>query len=78
MSYSDTQKLYMVAGVLALALLIGGIVMAMRKKSEKDSEDYQAPRATKKPPPVGMMYNKQGRLVFTPINTTQSMQGGFR
>ena len=39
MSYSDTQKLYMVAGVLALALLIGGIVMAMRKKSEKDSEE---------------------------------------
>lgn len=48
MSYSDTQKLYMVAGVLALALVIGGIVMAMRKKSEKDSEEeeenYQAGR----------------------------------
>lgn len=45
MSYSDTQKLYMVAGVLALALLIGGIVMYMRKKSEKDSEeDYQQRR----------------------------------
>ena len=39
MSYSDTQKLYMVAGVLALALLIGGIVMAMRKKSERDEEE---------------------------------------
>jgi glucose uptake protein GlcU len=37
MSYSDTQKIYIIVGVLALALIIGGIVMYMKKEeSEED------------------------------------------
>ena len=41
MSATSTQKIYMIAGVLVLALLIGGGIVMYMRNMRKKSEDYQ-------------------------------------
>ena len=57
---ASNQKLYMIAGVLALALIIG-IAIYMRGKKSEDEEDY----ATATTPPRPIYVDKNAK--YNPI-----------